>query len=161
MKAANLASLVTYVFSMQVAGESLPIRPIPTAQNSRTPKRAHLGVYDATARTRFLSPLLSPLLDAMREYALSLGVPDDAIVLDYAGRRTYDSCYRARAIFGVTQAILVTQAFHLPRAIYLCNMLGVDGVGVKANNRPIGVHRCFSGMPVNLWPRLLRWWMCT
>ncbi|GAB4492435.1 MAG: ElyC/SanA/YdcF family protein [Anaerolineales bacterium] len=71
---------------------------------------------------------------AMREYALSLGVPDEDIVLDYAGRRTYDSCYRAREIFGVEQAILVTQGFHLPRALYLCNMLGVDGVGVVADN---------------------------
>ncbi|PWH14260.1 MAG: hypothetical protein DDG60_08240 [Anaerolineae bacterium] len=72
--------------------------------------------------------------EAMRRYALSLGVPADDIVLDYAGRRTYDSCYRARAIFGVRQAILVTQDFHLPRALYLCNMLGVDGVGVVADN---------------------------
>ncbi len=60
----------------------------------------------------------------MRKVALSLGVPEEAIVLDYAGRRTYDTCYRAKAIFGVTEAILVTQAFHLPRAIYLCNRLG-------------------------------------
>ena len=71
----------------------------------------------------------------MREVALSLGVPEQAIVLDYAGRRTYDTCYRAKAIFGVTEAILVTQAFHLPRAIYLCNQLGVDSVGVQADQR--------------------------
>jgi len=71
----------------------------------------------------------------MRELALSLGVPEDAIVLDYAGRRTYDTCYRAKAIFGVTRAILVTQTFHLPRAIYLCNLLGVDSVGVEADLR--------------------------
>jgi SanA protein len=72
---------------------------------------------------------------AMRELALTLGVPDEDIVLDYAGRRTYDTCYRAKAIFGVTQAILVTQEFHLPRAIYLCNQLGVDSVGVNADLR--------------------------
>jgi vancomycin permeability regulator SanA len=71
---------------------------------------------------------------AMREYALDLGVPDDAIVLDYAGRRTYDTCYRAREIFKVEQAILVTQDFHLPRALYLCNALGVDAIGVRAEN---------------------------
>jgi len=71
----------------------------------------------------------------MRELALSLGVPEYAIVLDYAGRRTYDTCYRAKAIFGVTGAILVTQAFHLPRALYLCNQLGVDSVGVEADLR--------------------------
>jgi vancomycin permeability regulator SanA len=73
--------------------------------------------------------------EAMRQLALSLGVPDDAMVLDYAGRRTYDTCYRAQAIFGVTEAILVTQAFHMPRAIYLCNRLGVDSVGVESDLR--------------------------
>ncbi len=72
---------------------------------------------------------------AMQSYALGLGVPEDAIVLDYAGRRTYDTCYRAREIFGLQQAILVTQQFHLPRAIYLCNSLGIDAVGVRADLR--------------------------
>jgi len=71
----------------------------------------------------------------MRAVALTLGVPSDAIVLDYAGRRTYDTCYRAKAIFGLTEAILVTQEFHLPRALYLCNRLGVDAVGVEADRR--------------------------
>ncbi len=72
--------------------------------------------------------------ESMRQYALTLGVPDADIVLDYAGRRTYDTCYRAREIFGVDSAILVTQGFHLPRAIFLCNSFGVDAVGVKADN---------------------------
>jgi SanA protein len=72
---------------------------------------------------------------AMRGYALELGVPDDAIVLDYAGRRTYDTCYRAKHIFGVEEAILVTQAFHMPRALYVCNQLDLDSVGVVANSR--------------------------
>jgi SanA protein len=72
--------------------------------------------------------------EAMRQYARSLGVPDEAIVLDYAGRRTYDTCYRARYIFGVESAILVTQKFHLSRALVTCNSLGVKAVGVEANN---------------------------
>lgn len=71
---------------------------------------------------------------AMRQYALMLGVSDTDIVLDYAGRRTYDTCFRAKAIFSVKDAILVTQSFHLPRAIFLCNMLGIDGIGVAADN---------------------------
>lgn len=73
--------------------------------------------------------------EAMRQYAISLGIPDDAIVLDYAGRRTYDTCFRAKAIFGVKSALLVTQKFHLPRALFLCNMLGLTASGVEANNR--------------------------
>jgi SanA protein len=72
--------------------------------------------------------------EAMRQYALSLGVPDEAVVLDYAGRRTYDTCYRAKAIFGVKSAVLVTQKFHMPRALFLCNVLGVKAIGVEANN---------------------------
>jgi vancomycin permeability regulator SanA len=72
---------------------------------------------------------------AMKNYAIGLGVPDEDIVLDYAGWRTYDTCYRARHIFGVRNAILVTQAFHLPRAIYTCNMLGVSASGVPADRR--------------------------
>jgi SanA protein len=71
---------------------------------------------------------------AMREYALSLGVPSDAIVMDYAGRRTYDTCYRAKAIFGLNSALLVTQPFHLPRALFLCNALGIRAAGVEADN---------------------------
>ena len=73
--------------------------------------------------------------DVMRQTALQLGLPDAALVLDYAGRRTYDSCYRARDIFGLNRAILVTQAFHLDRALYLCNSLGVDSFGVSADRR--------------------------
>jgi SanA protein len=73
--------------------------------------------------------------EAMRDYAVTLGVPAEAIVLDYGGSRTYDTCYRARAIFGLDSAILVTQGFHLPRALFLCNALGVKAVGVQAANR--------------------------
>ena len=72
--------------------------------------------------------------EAMRQFALSVGVPEEAIVLDYAGRRTYDTCYRAKAIFGIDSALLVTQGFHLPRALYLCNMLGMETQGVEAAN---------------------------
>jgi SanA protein len=72
---------------------------------------------------------------AMRGYALELGIPEADIVLDYAGRRTYDTCYRARQIFGVQQALLITQSFHLPRAIYTCNRLGLPAEGVPSDLR--------------------------
>lgn len=72
---------------------------------------------------------------AMRTYALELGVPDTDIVLDYAGRRTYDTCYRAIHIFQVSEVILVTQAFHQPRALLTCLGLGLDAIGVNANLR--------------------------
>jgi len=73
---------------------------------------------------------------AMQAYALELGIPEEDIVLDYAGRRTYDTCYRAQAIFGLREAVLVTQEFHLYRALYTCNQLGLDAVGVSADLRP-------------------------
>lgn len=72
---------------------------------------------------------------AMKTYAIQLGVPEEAIVLDYAGRRTYDTCYRARDIFGLSDAILITQRYHLPRAIFTCANLGMQVVGVEADRR--------------------------
>ncbi len=73
--------------------------------------------------------------EAMRRYAIELGVPDEDIVLDYAGRRTYDTCYRAEYIFRVEEAVLVTQWYHLDRALYTCDKLGIDAVGVAADRR--------------------------
>ncbi len=73
--------------------------------------------------------------EEMRQLAIRLGVPDKDVVLDYAGRRTYDSCYRAKAIFGVEQVVVVTQRFHLDRALYLCDALGIQAVGVVADRR--------------------------
>lgn len=71
----------------------------------------------------------------MYDYAVARGVPPADVVRDYAGRRTYDTCYRAGAIFGIDRAILVTQRFHLPRAIFTCRSLGVDAIGFSADRR--------------------------
>ena len=67
---------------------------------------------------------------AMQAYALNQGVPEKDLILDYAGRRTYDSCYRAKHIFGLNKIIVVTQAYHLPRTIFLCQNTDLDTVGV-------------------------------
>ena len=72
----------------------------------------------------------------MIAYAQARGVPPEALQPDYGGRRTYDTCYRARHIFGVESAVLVTQAFHLPRALFTCGELGIAAVGVAADMRP-------------------------
>lgn len=69
---------------------------------------------------------------AMIEMAKQRGVPEIILQPDYAGRRTYDTCYRAKYIFKLDTVILVTQDFHMNRALYLCNSLGVDSVGVIA-----------------------------
>ncbi len=67
---------------------------------------------------------------AMKTYSIEQGIPEEDIVLDYAGRRTYDSCYRAKEIFGLDELIVVTQAYHLPRALFLCERLDVEAVGI-------------------------------
>ena len=72
---------------------------------------------------------------AMLEYAQFLGVPAQDIVLDESGSRTYDTCYRALEIYQIDRAILVTQGFHLPRALYICNAIGVRSIGVPADLR--------------------------
>jgi SanA protein len=70
---------------------------------------------------------------SMIRYAKNLGVPEDVMQPDYAGVRTYDTCYRAKNIFGINEAVLITQNFHLPRAIYLCSNLGIKSIGVTAD----------------------------
>lgn len=70
---------------------------------------------------------------AMKQQVLALGVPVDAIVLDYAGFSTYDSIYRARDIFGVRRMAVVTQSYHLYRALYLAQALSVEAWGVPSD----------------------------
>jgi SanA protein len=72
----------------------------------------------------------------MMAYAINRGVPAKDIQPDYAGRRTYDTCYRAKTIFQLQTAMLVTQDFHLPRALFTCRGLGVEAVGVSADLQP-------------------------
>jgi vancomycin permeability regulator SanA len=69
--------------------------------------------------------------DAMRAWLIARGVPARVVVADYAGFDTYDSCARATRVFGVRRAIVVTQNYHLRRAVSLCRHLGIqaDGVG--------------------------------
>ncbi len=95
---------------------------------------------------------------AMAALAREYGVPDDALVLDYAGRRTYDTCWRARHIFGLDRVVLVTQRFHLPRALYLCQALGLDAVGVPAD-RPAGYRGLwwYGGVRETV-ARVRAWW---
>jgi SanA protein len=72
---------------------------------------------------------------AMMAYAVRRGIPEVDIQPDYAGLRTYDTCYRAKYIFQVESAVLITQDFHLPRALFICNTLGIEAVGVTADQQ--------------------------
>ncbi|MFS8199568.1 vancomycin high temperature exclusion protein [Streptomyces sp. CWNU-52B] len=68
--------------------------------------------------------------DAMRAYLTEQGVPDGRIVSDYAGFDTWDSCVRAKKIFGVDEAVLISQGFHIRRAVALCQEAGVASYGL-------------------------------
>ncbi len=81
---------------------------------------------------------------AMMDYAIERGVHPDDIQPDYGGRRTYDTCYRAREIFQLETAVLVTQQFHLPRALFTCQRLGIEAVGVMADLRPYRAARWYE-----------------
>lgn len=70
---------------------------------------------------------------AMRRYAAGAGVPEKDLLGDDAGVSTYDSCARAKTVYGVNRALLVTQRFHLPRALFIANSLGIDAWGVAAD----------------------------
>ena len=68
--------------------------------------------------------------DAMRAYLINAGMPPEDVIADYAGFDTYDSCVRAQRIFGVQQLVLVTQGYHLPRAVATGRALGLAATGV-------------------------------
>lgn len=68
----------------------------------------------------------------MRDYAISLGVPEAVIVLDTGGVRTYATCYIAATQLEISEAIIITQYYHLPRALILCRAMGIDATGVAA-----------------------------
>ncbi len=71
-------------------------------------------------------------VSAMKRLAVSLGVSSDDVLLDYAGFRTLDSCVRIRKVFKQNAVLVVSQRFHLARAIHLCRWAGVDAHGVAA-----------------------------
>ncbi|MFF8602697.1 vancomycin high temperature exclusion protein [Streptomyces sp. NPDC015232] len=94
------------------------------AELYRSGKVKVLLVTGDNSRTEYDEP------SAMRTYLARRGVPDDKVVSDYAGFDTWDSCVRAKKIFGVDRAVLVTQDFHIRRALALCGAAGVEAYGV-------------------------------
>ncbi|MFI5892908.1 vancomycin high temperature exclusion protein [Actinoplanes sp. NPDC051513] len=71
---------------------------------------------------------------AMQVYLVARGVPAQQVVLDHAGFDTYDSCARAKRVFGIAKAIVVTQSYHIDRAVALCRAQGIDATGVGDNS---------------------------
>lgn len=74
-------------------------------------------------------------VNIMKQYAVDLGVPSEKIFMDHAGFSTYESIYRARDIFQANKIIIVTQEYHLYRALYIAEELGLEAYGVPSNPR--------------------------
>ena len=74
-------------------------------------------------------------VNVMKNYAIKEGVPSSDIFMDHAGFSTYESMYRAKEIFGAEKIVIVTQEYHLSRAIYIAESLGLEAYGVPADYR--------------------------
>lgn len=72
---------------------------------------------------------------AMKQFAINAGIPSEHIFMDHAGFSTYESIYRAKEIFGAKKILIVTQEYHLYRALYIADRLGVEAYGVSADYR--------------------------
>ena len=75
-------------------------------------------------------------VNAMHRWLVGHGVPSEDIFLDHAGLRTWDTMVRAARVFGIDGAVVCTQRFHLPRALYLARAAGLDAVGLVADRGP-------------------------
>ncbi|MEK8132292.1 ElyC/SanA/YdcF family protein [Paenibacillus filicis] len=74
-------------------------------------------------------------VNAMKNYLMKKGVPDKHIFMDHAGFNTYDSMYRAQAVFQASNLIIVTQDYHLKRAIYVARAMGLEAVGAASDKQ--------------------------
>lgn len=74
-------------------------------------------------------------VNIMKNYAIQRGIPSEDIFMDHAGFSTYDSIYRAKDIFKAKKVVIVTQKYHLYRALYIANQLGLEAYGVGADPR--------------------------
>lgn len=74
-------------------------------------------------------------VNIMKEFAIEKGVPSENIFMDHAGFSTYESIYRAKEIFEADKIVIVTQKYHLYRALHIANSLGIEAYGVGADPR--------------------------
>lgn len=74
-------------------------------------------------------------VNIMKNYAIEKGIPSENIFMDHAGFSTYESIYRAKYIFEAKKVVIVTQKYHLYRALYIANQLGLEAYGVGADPR--------------------------
>jgi vancomycin permeability regulator SanA len=108
-----------------------------------------VALYNAGASNRMLMSGDHGSVDydevnAMKDYAVDQGVPADAVFMDHAGFSTYESVYRARDIFLVKRVIIVSQQYHLYRALYIARALGLNAYGVSCDRREYNAFLLFS-----------------
>ena len=77
-------------------------------------------------------------VDAMKTFAVDAGIASEDVFMDHAGFSTYESMYRAKEIFRAKKIIIVTQEYHLYRAIYIAESLGMEAYGVSSDYRSYG-----------------------
>ena len=77
-------------------------------------------------------------VNAMKTYAVEAGVPSDDVFMDHAGFSTYESVYRARDVFRVKTVVIVTQRYHLYRALYIAERMGLTAYGVPCDRDDAG-----------------------
>ena len=87
-------------------------------------------------------------VQAMKDYLLSKNVPEQDVFMDHAGFDTYDSMYRARDVFGIKRAVVVSQDFHVPRAVYIGRALGLEVYGVNSTG---GYYPWWYGVVIREW----------
>lgn len=100
-------------------------------------------------------------VEAMKRFAIAQGIPEQDITLDYAGLNTYDSCWRAHKLFGVQEAVLLTQRFHQPRAVFLCRTLGIDAVGLDLLDFEIYPNTRLPYVSREFLATIKAWWQVT
>ena len=83
-------------------------------------------------------------VNAMKDYAIDRGVAPDVIFMDHAGFSTYESLYRARDIFQIKTVVIVSQQYHLYRALYIARALGLDAYGVSCDTREYNPYLLFD-----------------
>ena len=74
-------------------------------------------------------------VDAMKRYAVDRGIPSEDVFMDHAGFSTYETMYRAKEVFAAEKVLIVTQKYHLYRALYIAEKLGLEAYGVDADYR--------------------------
>lgn len=99
-------------------------RGVDLYQNNAAPKLLMSGDHGQTEYDE---------VNTMKQFAMDAGIPSEDIFMDHAGFSTYETIYRAKEIFGADKVIIVTQEYHLYRAVYIAQALGMEAYGVNAD----------------------------